>query len=457
MKLFPRIPRKPAGSALLISLITSAILGTIAGSFLYLTQYQVTVVSRSQSWNTAMVAAEAGMEEGLSTINRYANIGIQLTDWPQVAVANGWTDLGNNVYLMRRTLDGTNAYRVYITNLNNAPVIKTIGYSYFPTSGKHLVRAVAANNAAGSLFLGGVLAKRSVNINGGADFDSFNSQDPNYSTGGQYDHDKRKDGGNIGSVQSNVVAVIQDSGNTKINGQVATGPNSTISVAGNAVVGSFAWVANQANKGKIQPGWSRNDLNIVIPDAPPLPTASYGALPNEGSVVLNAKGGTVYYMTPNTYHMVSSDYLLITNGTAVIDFRAGIKMDAQTAIRISPGSRLIMYLGTENSQLDGQGVVNPSGFATNCIVYGKNNCNQIEINGGSAFIGYVYAPYADVTLNGNSDIIGAMVGDTFQINGNMKFHYDESLGGPQSGSSIYRILAWRELSPSELSPAELTP
>ena len=99
--------------------------------------------------------------------------------------------------------------------------------------------------------------------------------------------------------------------------------------------------------------------------------------------------------------------------------------------------------------------MNNSGFATNCIIYGKNNCQQIEINGGSAFVGYVYAPYADITLNGNSDTSGAMVGSSFQINGNMGFHYDESLGGPQSGSSIYRILAWQEVlvSPSELSPA----
>lgn len=69
------------------------------------------------------------------------------------------------------------------------------------------------------------------------------------------------------------------------------------------------------------------------------------------------------------------------------------------------------------------------------------------MNGGSTFTGYLYAPYADITLNGNSDIIGAMVGDTFQINGNMDFHYDENLGGPQDGSSIYRTVYWHEVAP----------
>jgi len=437
--------RKKCGSVLLVSLILGAILGTILGSYLYLTQFQYTAVARSQIWNTAMVGAEAGVEEGLSMINRYANTGSALTSWPLVATANGWSDLGGNVYFLQRTINSNNYYQVYITNLNNAPVIKSIGYAYFSRTGTYLSRSVLIRNTAGSFFLGGVLAKKNVNINGSAIFDSYNSQDPNYSTAGQWVLNKRKDGGNIGSIQSNVVATVVASGNPKIYGQIATGPNSTVAISGNADAGSLAWV-NAGNKG-IQPGWSRNDLNVSIPDAPPLPAGSYSTLPSPGNVVLNALGGTVYYNTTSTYQMNSYDFLLITNGTVVIDAQAGMKLTAQSSIKISPGSKLIVYLGTENTQLDGQEVVNNTGFATNCIFYGKNNCQQIELNGGSAFVGYLYAPYADITLNGNSDTSGAMVGSSFQINGNMGFHYDESLGGPQSGSSIYRVLSWQEVSP----------
>jgi hypothetical protein len=43
--------------------------------------------------------------------------------------------------------------------------------------------------------------------------------------------------------------------------------------------------------------------------------------------------------------------------------------------------------------------------------------------------------------------IGALVGRSFQIDGNMNFHYDESLRYPQSGSSIYRISNWLEVDP----------
>jgi hypothetical protein len=444
MKYSPSTRPQNEGSVLVISLILGAILGTLLGSFLYLTQHEYRAVARSQSWNTAMVAAEGGVEEGLSLINRYANGAGTLTSWPSNAAAYGWSVSGN-VYSLRRTINSENLYEVYITNLNSAPIIKSIGYTYNPITRTYLARAVVVNNASGSFFLGGVLAKKGVNINGSAIFDSYDSRDPNFSTGGQWDVTKRKNGGNVGSIQSNVVAAVTSSGNSKVYGQIATGPNSTISLGGNASVGSLAWV-NAGTKG-IQPGWSRSDLNVSVPDAPPLPSGTYANLPAPGNVVLNAGGGTVRYVAASAYQMSSSKYLLITNGTVVIDAQKGITMNAQATIVIAPGSQLILYLGTENTQLDGQGLMNKSGFATNCIVYGQNNCKQIEINGGSAFVGYLYAPYADITLNGNSDTSGAMVGSSFQINGNMGFHYDESLGGPQSGSSIYRILAWREVSP----------
>ncbi len=436
---------KNNGSVLLVSLIMGAILCATLGSFLYLTQFQIKAVARSQTWNTAMVAAEAGVEEGLSMINRYANSGTPLTSWPSVAVnPDGWQQSGN-VYRMERTIDSSTKYKVYITNLNSAPVIKSIGYALYPKTGTYLARAVSVSNLAGSFFLGGILGKKGIQINGAAVIDSYNSQDPNYSTDGQWDITKRKDGGNVGTIQSNVVAVITESGSVDIYGQLVTGPNSTVSVKGNASAGSLAWV-NAGNSG-VQSGWSRNDLNVTIPDAPALPSGTYASLPSPGNRVLNAGGGTARYRASTTYQMNSSNFLLITNGTVVIDAQSGIKMNAQSRIQIAPGSQLILYLGTENTQLDGQGMMNETGFATNLIVYGKNNNKQIEINGGSAFVGYLYAPYADITLNGNSDTSGAMVGSSFQINGNMGFHYDESLGGPQSGSSIYRILAWREVSP----------
>ncbi|HEX9048172.1 MAG TPA: collagen-binding domain-containing protein [Verrucomicrobiae bacterium] len=429
------------GSALVIALVLCALMVTLAGSFLYLSASEVTAVSRSQTWNSAMVVAEAGMEEGMSMINRYAYSGTSVSSWPSATANCGWSTAGNNVYFLRRDLGSNGYYTVYITNQNNSPIIKATGYAYFPVKNTYLARSIMIQGSGSSFFLGAILAKGNIVINGSATIDSYNSQDPRYSTGGQWDINKRKDGGNVGSIESNVVAAVSEEGSANVYGKLATGPNSTISMQGNASAGSLAWV-NGKNKG-VQSGWSRNDLNVSIPDAPPLPAQSYLSL-SSGSALLSGMGGTAYYRANSTLQLTSKDNLLITNGTVYIDATQGIKMDGQATITIAPNSRLILYLGTENSQLDGGGVINGSGFATNCIVYGKNNCPQIEINGNSAFVGYVYAPYADITLNGNADFSGAMVGDTFQINGNMDIHYDESLGG-QNDSTIYRMSNWVEV------------
>lgn len=443
----PLRPGPETASALLITVFVTGFLTLLLGSFLYLTQYEYTAVDRSQLWNRAMIAAEAGIEEGLAMINRFAGTTTAIENWPERALLNGWTDAsggGGTIYRMQRTI-GDAYYVTYITNTGSAPIIKATGYAYSQKTKSYVGRGVMVQHAGGSYFRGGVLAKRGINLTGNMAIDSFNSQDPAYSTGGQYDVLKRKDGGNVGTVVSNLASAIIGWGSADVRGQLATGPMSTISVGGSFSAGSSAWV--DAGTSGIQPGWSRNDLNLTIPDAPALPTGTYTLLPAAGSVTLNASGGTARYYATSLYSMNSWDFLQITNGTVVIDARAGMKLNGQAQIKIAPNSKLIIYLGPADTHFNGGGVLNSTGYATNCIVYGKNTCTIVEVNGNAAFIGQIYAPYAQLQLNGTSDIIGSMVGDTFDIKGNFNFHYDESLSGPNNGSSLYRVIAWKEVDP----------
>ena len=59
------------------------------------------------------------------------------------------------------------------------------------------------------------------------------------------------------------------------------------------------------------------------------------------------------------------------------------------------------------------------------------------------FAATFYAPSADVVLNGNPDLIGAIVCKTFYGNGNTSWHYDRALdieGDPVD----YRIVSYVE-------------
>src|SRR6266404_3056040 len=61
--------RESAASILIVTLLLASILGITLGSYLYWVRTQNLLVAESQSWNSALALAEAGIEEGLAQIN----------------------------------------------------------------------------------------------------------------------------------------------------------------------------------------------------------------------------------------------------------------------------------------------------------------------------------------------------------------------------------------------------
>src|SRR6266481_6885921 len=58
-----------SASVLVITLLLASILGITLGSYLYWVRTQNLLVAESQTWNSALALAEAGIEEGLAQIN----------------------------------------------------------------------------------------------------------------------------------------------------------------------------------------------------------------------------------------------------------------------------------------------------------------------------------------------------------------------------------------------------
>ena len=65
MKFLQPKPQTEAGSVLLVSLIITAVLGLTLASYLIMSQQQNQSVMRSQTWNSAIVMSEAGVEDAL--------------------------------------------------------------------------------------------------------------------------------------------------------------------------------------------------------------------------------------------------------------------------------------------------------------------------------------------------------------------------------------------------------
>jgi hypothetical protein len=101
-----------------------------------------------------------------------------------------------------------------------------------------------------------------------------------------------------------------------------------------------------------------------------------------------------------------------------------------------------------NMDVKGRDMDNESNLAANLQYYAISPSNPattqfIHIAPPGNFAATFYAPSADVVLNGNPDLIGAIVCKTFYGNGNTSWHYDRSLDN--EGDAVdYRIVSYVE-------------
>ena len=101
--------------------------------------------------------------------------------------------------------------------------------------------------------------------------------------------------------------------------------------------------------------------------------------------------------------------------------------------------------------MTGNGTLNnvtlDSGRAKNLIYYGLPGVTSITYNGSTTFTGVIYAPEANLTLNGGgsgSGFIGACVVKNINVNGIYAFHFDEDLLNRGPGRGLV-VTSWQEL------------
>lgn len=448
-----RICNRSRGSVLIVSLVIAAILGVTLAGYLIMTQAQNAAVARSQVWNTAITLGEAGVEDALALINKYAGNYDEITNWckPESIAADNWTQLGNNVYYVRRFV-GENYYDVYITNINNSPVIHSRGYvpwRYAWGGGsqpllasattpnaqqpRYLSRKLEVKTKYDALFAVAMAAFQVIDMNGNnVATDSFDSADPEHSINGLYPFS------NPSMVKSNgdvcTLATITNSinvGNANIKGVARTGPNGTVAIGPNGYV----------------TGGVYNDFNVVFPDVV-LPSTSW--LP---VVVRNYKVGSTTYdyaiLTSGDYYLnnFSTTLYIGSNVNVRLLLLGNVSMTGQDEIRIANNSQVKFYMYGSSFKANGNGLVNDNGNAASFFYFGLPSNTSVEFGGNGTFVGAIYAPQAAFQLNGGGndprDFIGASVTKNVKMNGHFKFHYDENLRriGPGRG---YVATNWKE-------------
>ena len=244
--------------------------------------------------------------------------------------------------------------------------------------------------------------------------DSFDSADPRFSTAGQYDPAKRRDGGDIAAYHGLTIKA-----NSKVAGRIWTSPEADVLLDPLASVGTLAWV--DSGQAGIQPGhWSTNfqeSWPVIRP-------------PNGGYVPTAAVVDGEYYDFVFANGDYRSDQLRLTTGKILVMGKCTLTVthlfspSSNVVIRFqSSDSSLRLYLFTPDAQIGAQmqGVVTADQF----IIFGMATCVSLDVSMPN-FTGVIYAPNAVCDLT-TSSVVGACTARYLRLNRPVSFHFDENL------------------------------
>jgi hypothetical protein len=333
---------------------------------------------------------------------------------------------------MWRATDTTDA------NFNNAPITATVGgatqtlgtftvdpiqdqggdyvlvtaHAYYPnaTTAGRLTKTVrvTAYKKWGTPFSAAAFGKSGVPLANG-ETDSYNSESGTY--GGS-------NVGNKGDIRTDSTDPdsITIKSNGEANGKVIFGPGTDLSKV-------------DLSKSRINDGDSdeSNDI-LVAPNTAVMPDVTVPAAATELKTVSpfssdNLTGGTLAAGTYwcNSINITGNSQLVLT-GKVTIYVKGSIS-------------------------IGGNGIVN-NGVPSDLQIYGTPACTSVDISGNGQLSAAVYAPQADIVLNGsgtNGQVFGALAGKTVSFNGNgTVLHYDEALQKVKGVVVGFRTKTWQE-------------
>lgn len=438
--------RSNRGAALPTAAVAAAILSIVVAGVLSYMGNEYTLNFRSHRWTQALHLAEAGVEIGFAEYHYQYFLGKN-----GFTSARGWVNQGGGTYTktVSNLVDNVGAVvgtvGATVTGVGSgAPKILGVGYCATTPRGPIIARAVRVTLAPSATFPTAMAARQGIEMNGNNIYvDSFDSGDPLKSgSGGVYDYSKRQPNGNVAtnSELSDSLAV----GNADIYGLVATGPNGTVSLGSSGSLGPTLVTADRATDlaQAEANGWVRHDFQVDIPkvDVPSGLTSAY----NLGSVTSSyAIYGGNWRMS--SVELAGSDYISI-NGNVSIYVTGDMRLTGNSYIRINPGSSLRIYAAGAVA-IAGNAVINDTARAINNQFYGLNSSSSWSLNGNGTWVGTVYAPNANLAMNGGGargDMSGSIIAKTITLNGQVQFHYDESLTANNNPTG-YLVASWQSL------------
>ena len=185
-------------------------------------------------------------------------------------------------------------------------------------------------------------------------------------------------------------------------------------------------------------------LTNVTPTPMPCDCSSFdvAGLVTAGATTNNNGSLPAPYTSATSLNMSGNEELVISSGGTY--YFTSVVLAGNSKITIATTDTVVFALaGPGLYDFAGNGIVNGSDNAKNLQIY-STYTGDIIFRGGSEFSALVYAPYANIRLEGNFDVYGAFLGNVFVGVGTTDVHYDEIAEDLDMVIDNYKIKSWMD-------------
>ncbi|MBL9214651.1 MAG: hypothetical protein JNG83_04160 [Opitutaceae bacterium] len=428
------------GAVLVVTLLIVALIAIGLGAYLNLNLSTARLARQSYHQNASFHLAEAGAEEAVWSFNR-ATAGAP-------GAWDGWTAAEPAAWRKFAGFDfgaGTAGFvKVYVSPVRPAagaaPTVVALAQVQAPgqPASSRMIQVTLGRR---SFFAGGLVARESVRFAGlNASVDSWNS-DPDRDPATApvpYSAGVRRDGGTIATmaVQNNAMLINQ----AAVWGYVATGGAAPEVGVHGSIRGADTPPDVQIDPARVSTSFAA-DLPVIRAPLDGTPIAAIGA-------TLGVEGEATRWRCPRLALRGNDTLTILGDVTLILTATTGsaLEVSGGAAILVPAGSSLQLYVEADVA-IAGKGLGNANARPVTCRLWGTSTSaagQRLQVAGNGALKAVIYAPNAEVMINGNGDVMGAVVGRTITLNGNAAFHYDESLA-EEGDHTPYKVTRWREL------------
>lgn len=428
------------GSVLIVTLLLLALIALSLGSYLSLSLGTSRLSRQSYQQNAAFHLAEAGAEEAVWSFNQANARNREAWEGWTVQAPAAWRkftgfEFGGNTM---------GSVKVYVDNINPAgnarPQVVALSAVESPGTPAN-TRMLQVTLGRRSYFSSGIVAKDTLRFAGlNTAVDSWNSDPDNDPATAPvpYSAEVRNDQGRIATLALQSSALLVNQAN--VWGYVATGG----AAPEVGVHGSIRGASTPADV-RIDPARVATDFSADLPSV---------TAPEGGTVIasvgdtLGIEGRATKWRCPALALRGNQTLTILGDVTLILTAATGSALDVtgNASILVPEHSSLTVYVEGD-VLIAGNGLGNANPRPLSCRLWGTGAADsgqRLQIAGNGALKAVVYAPNAEVTVNGNGDIMGALVGRTITFTGEASFHYDESLANP-GDDTPFRVIQWQEL------------